>query len=314
MPKRKPSVYVNIFYFLVVYLLCFLLKNSALAAEKIYESLKLCAERLIPSLFPFMIMCSVTLNSGLGERVGALFGKPVALLLGISNEEAAVFVLGCLFGYPLGTKNAADLYKYGRISKKSAERLICFCSNTGPAFITGIAVPALGSTRLGWCIYLSQIASAFIIGLFMRKNGAVRQKQKPLSANLSPDIFIKAVSGSVLPMLNVCGFVVFFSCITCSVEGLLTAINSPPALRLLASGFIEITNGFASASGSPADIYTVASCAFFVGWSGLSVVLQGCSIASEGGLSCKGFVLSKLVQGCLTAIICLLFCKLFNLY
>lgn len=314
MPKARRVASLSIFYFLTVYLIFFLLKNSELARAEVLKGVRLCAKSVIPSLFPFMILCSVTLNSGLGEALGKLFGRPFSLLFGIPNDGSAVFILGCLFGFPLGTSNAAALYKKNLISKDDAERLICFCSNTGPAFITGVAAPALGSMRTAWFIYISQILAAVIIGIFCRKQNTIQTFQKEAGVSISPNLFIKAVTECVVPMLNICGFVTFFSCISCSVEAILHRLNASPTVSLFAKGFLEITNGFSAVGNFGQSIYTALLCAFFVGWSGLSVILQGCSIAKGFGLSCKRFVISKLLQGCLTSTFCLLFCKFFDIY
>ncbi|MBE6717874.1 MAG: hypothetical protein E7574_01275 [Ruminococcaceae bacterium] len=311
--KSQPVFYV--LYLLVVYLFFFLIKTPVLATESITRALRLCYTKVIPSLFPFLVLSELIVSSHIAEHFGNLFGKPLSKLFKIQKISATAFIMGCLFGFPLGTKIAVSLYENNYISKEETERLICFCSNTGPAFVIGITASVLNNTRLAVCIYVCQVISAFIIGIFLRKDSPVIIKNNTeLSGFFSPSCIPNSITSSVLPMLNICSFVCFFSCISASIENMLVALNFNGYLQNLITGFLEITNGIANLQYSPLNVSTVFLAAFFVGWSGVSVILQSINITSKQSLSCKKYIVSKLFQGIICACLTLVLCKLLKIF
>ena len=58
---------------------CFLLvlRNSEAAVKYMGRGLSLCAETVIPSLFPFMVLSELLVASGAGEALGRLLAKPM---------------------------------------------------------------------------------------------------------------------------------------------------------------------------------------------------------------------------------------------
>jgi len=318
MPKRSYGRISFVFYILVVYIFIFLLKNPSCAAEAVTRALKLCYMKLIPSLFPFMVLSSVVTSSKLSVYLSKTFGKAAVLLFRSKKEGATALITGSLFGFPLGTKTALELYKQNALDAKETEDLICVCSNTGPAFVLSACSAFSNNRNVGICIYLCQLVSAVIVSLFVHrktKPSTSKKNETYIDASLPimPSIPL-AITSSVIPMLNICAFVCFFSCITASVENIIFKLGIPTESAVFLSGFLEITNGIAKTSDINSTLLSVLFAGFFVGWSGLSVILQSVSLISEYGLKCKKYVISKLFQGLLCALLSVFFCKLFNLY
>ena len=164
-------------------------------------------------------------------------------------------------------------------------------------------------------MYGAQILSAAAIGLFLGRGHSFCKEEKTAeNKRFSINMIPKAISDSVLPMLNICAFVCFFSAVAVSVESLLNFVNAPDWLYLFSVGALELTNGINALSGGEICHSTMLFAGFFIGWSGLSVVLQSVSILSKCGLSVKKFVWFKLIQGGLCAFICICGGKLLNLY
>ena len=129
MLKLKRQTLLPILYITLIYLFFFLLKNPVIANKSIYNAITLCVAKVIPALFPFLVLNELMLNTGLTQAFGDTLGSPFSKLFGISNISSVCFISGCLFGFPLGTKSACSLYENKYITKQEAERLICFCSN-----------------------------------------------------------------------------------------------------------------------------------------------------------------------------------------
>lgn len=315
MTNTKGIALFNVFSFLTIFLFFFLLKSPIQAALSVNEGLSLCLTKAIPSLFPFLVLNELMISWGLADNLCKIFGAPFCKALKIKKQSFAAFLSGCLFGFPLGTKTAVSLYEKNIISKQEAERLICFCSNTGPAFIVGIVGTALCSKKIALVIYFSQIISAFIIGLSLRKKDGYQEMViSDTQIHFSLSDIPKAVTNSVVPMLNICAFICFFSCVSGSVENILTAIGANEYISVFFIGLFEITKGISLLENYGANFASVFCSAFLLGWSGLSVILQSISITSKVGLGCKKFVLSKALQGLICAVICIIICKIFKLY
>lgn len=314
MQKTKARYGVGIIYLLITYLFFFFLCSGEHTAIHINNALKLCFTKVIPSLFPFLVLNELVISSGLAETAGKLFGRPFSKLFRLPQEGAVAFISGAFLGFPLGTKTAVSLYENGYTDKEQTEKLICFCSNTGPSFILSFVGAALNSIPAALVIYFSEILSAIIIGLFLRPKTKLSFSTSPTPVKQKTLSLTKAIKDSVLPLLNVCAFVCFFSCISCSVEAIISFLRLNDYTALIFNGFLELTNGIALISELQPRISAAVICAFFIGWSGLSVILQSSSIFSKHGFNSAKFVFSKLIQGFLCVIFTFAACKILKLY
>ena len=315
MQKTIRSLPLYFSTILIIYMFFFLIISAEHASIHIVQATELCIKRIIPSLFPFMVLNELIVSSGLAKMAGNLFGKPFSKLLKVKKECSSAIISGMLFGFPLGTKSAVSLYENGYISKEETEDLICFCSNTGPAFILGFAAPLIGNKPYAIAIYVSQILSAFAIALLLnRLKKDIKTEICTTCPSPTHSSLTTAVTNSVIPILNVCAFVCFFSCITCSLEELLSFLGMNNTLTVFFSGLLEVSNGISLAA-QLCDSFTAAVLsAFFIGWSGLSVILQSISVCTQKGISCKKFAAAKLFQGVLCAFFTFIFCKLMKIY
>lgn len=277
--------------------------------------LTLCLETIIPSLFPFFVMSSLIISSGLSQAVANAAGHLMPAIFGVSGSGALPLILGFTGGYPVGAKTVAELYRSGAIDKKEAGRLLVFTSNTGPAFILGAAGAAVfKSPPAGAILYISHILSALIIGGGCRLlfGSAVTSPPKKPSPPETSGGFISAVTGSFAAVLNVCAFVVIFSVFTGLLDSLgvtsaicaaLSRLGADPVkCRMIIAGFFEISSGIAALRDVSADLtFALPAASFIISWGGLSVHLQAMSFVSESGLPMGGYFIGKLCHGLLSA-------------
>lgn len=295
-------------------------KQTVSAAE---DGLKLCANAIIPSLFPFFVISSLIVDTGVTRYLGRLLEPVMRPLFNVGGSCVAAFALGFVGGYPVGAKTVISLYENGTCSKVEAERLLSFCNNSGPAFIFGIVgAGVFSSGKIGLLLYLVHSIASIIVGILFRRWG----KSAPLADSRAafhstPQVpFAKAFSGAVKSAfqssLNICGFVIFFtifikllffSGLLPSIAGFIGSIFAPVgfdkawAERLL-TGIIELTSGVWTLKGIEGQITgSVAMAAFMLGWAGLSVHSQVLSFIGESGLSVKTYIIGKLLQGVLSA-------------
>ena len=116
---------------LLAVLCCFsaLLLLPEVSAQAARDAMLLCAQTLIPSLFPFFVLSSLLIACGASELLSALLSPLMRPLFGLSGAGAAALALGLCGGYPVGARTAAELVENGALSRDEGERLLAFCNN-----------------------------------------------------------------------------------------------------------------------------------------------------------------------------------------
>lgn len=297
--------------YMCVFMLVLFFKNSDATTHWISEGLKLCANRLIPSLFPFMVVSSLMVKSGAGTAIFRVLEKPLGALFGVGRECCAPIMLGWLCGFPVGAKCASELYKSDKICKAEYTRVLCISSTPSPAFLIGaVGKGMLDDTGLGLWLYALSIASCVAVGVFIRLVSKSNPKfclESPAS-DKRPSI-AKSLTGAVIDsasgMLYVCAFVVFFSSFLGALEGALSFVHLSDTLTALLFSFFEMTSGVSRISEMSGNVFPL--CALATGWSGLSVHFQTAAICSETGADFATYVLSHVAKsaicGSLSAVI-----------
>lgn len=267
------------------------------------QGMSLAAGVIIPSVFPFMILsdliaCTVDF-SGM-RRMGRTFER----VFSISAVALGATVIGVLAGFPIGARMAAELYRSGSLSRRDAEVVVAVASTPSLAFtVSGVGAAMLGSTSQGVMLYLAVILSAVIVGAIVRGDA---------SQNIAPSCTVRRFSllGSLdsasRSSFGIIGAVTAFSV----VSGLVRDFIGSEIATAFILPFLEL-GGAASfiASADIGDGLRVALIGFALGFSGLSVHLQVRGVLADTDIGYKRFLLMKLTEGGLTAIIAtVLFC------
>ena len=278
--------------------LCALLE-MILAPQQMIDSaryaLRLCAELIIPSLFPFFVVSGLLSRLGFSARLAGRLSRPAARLYGISGAGATALFMGLIGGYPLGAAYIADMRRQGLISAEEGERLMGFCNNSGPAFLIGsIGAGVFGSARLGLGLYIIHILSALITGLFFRGSGRYKA-QMPHLPESRGSALIDSVRQAAQSILSVCGFIVCFCVIIGLMDaggyfsllvGRLAALTGLElhAARALLSGVLELGSGIGAMRGLSPSPVNLAIAAGIVGWGGVSVHFQTYAVLAESDI------------------------------
>ena len=195
------------------------LRYSELCAEGVRYGIELSVNKLIPSLFPFMVMAELIVNTNASASVSKIIAKPFSKIFKISTEGALPFLLGMLFGFPIGIKSAISLYENGRIDRSELTRLSLFTSIPSPAFfISAVGEGLFGSVRLGLIFYLIALLGNIFIGIairsFFESERGVYYLSSAKNIGATDVGFVSAVSSSAMSLISVSAFVIFFSMIS----------------------------------------------------------------------------------------------------
>ncbi len=266
------------------------------------KGLHLCANILIPTLFPFCVISTFIMRSQISNLLGKILAPVGKVMFGINGNATCVVLLSMLSGYPVGAKLTHLLYEQNQISKKQAQNLICCCVNPGPAFIVlAVGKGILNSQKIGYVLLAANVISCIIINIIFRSNDTVTQRTNTSTLSYT-DAFVQSVSDACASVISVCSFVVLFS----AFEAVITTFLGQK-LQIMFTALSEVTT---------ATIYfrnNIFIVALILGWCGFCVHAQVMSLCKKLMPNYLKFVLIRILHGLLLAGISELFVKIFNI-
>lgn len=273
------------------------------AADGVRSGLSLCAQVVIPSLFPFLALSAFLVRAGLAQKLGKLCAPLTRLLFRLPGCAAGAVAMSLVGGFPVGTRMTAQLYEQGLLTQNEAKRMMLFCVNAGPAFvISAVGAAMLGSSRAGVLLYASLALSALVMGFLTRfyKEPSKKQPQSmpgpPVRRIAMSDAFVGAAADASGAMFSICAWVVLFTCLNALISLLPLGGSAASAVFCV----LEATSGCASA----AHRFPLPVLAAALGWAGLSVQCQVLPAVRKTGLSPAAFLAGRALCAVLSALIC----------
>lgn len=303
--RRKFSLVFTFLCCSLVFLL------SLFASDKIAHSVKsalsLCANVIIPSVFPFIVI-SDFLYAYMSFSSANIIGDAFEKIFKINRVGIYPFVLGILCGFPLGVKCTSELYRDGKITRDEAERLIGFCNNTGPAFlVSGIGLGLRKNASDGLILYFVMVVSAVITGAVFsgKKNAHTENRSHFIGSAFS---FTSSIKNAGVNTLHICSYLTFFACIV----GMLRNTIGENYIYLSLIPFLEVGSATSILSKTRllSPSFSLALSSFAVGFSGLSVHLQALSFIADTDIRTRKYFLMKLFEGVISFTITLILCAL----
>lgn len=282
----------------------FTLIFSKILSSAVFEGIKICTNILIPSLFVFLIISEFFYKTNALNFILKPFSFLCEKLFKIDKNLGPIMFFSLICGYPAGANLIKNLVEKKTISKKTANRMLFFCVNSGPAFlIGGISIPFLNSLKLGIILFISQIVSFFVVGT-LSSIGKDLEKINPYSKNKDSisQNFVSSVKNSTKNMALICSFTIFFTAIIkiiFSFSWFNENLNNH--LKALFSGLIEVTNGVVKCF-LIKDFNVFLILALITSFGGISVHFQVIAIISKAKISFKNFYKWRIVY-CLTSVL-----------
>lgn len=269
-------------------------------------------DRMVPTLFPFMILSTLLIRQNLtGSFVSflyPLFGK----IYGIGKNAVYCLFLGFLCGFPMGARTIGELYEAGKITKREASLLLSFCNNIGPVYFIGFVLPVTGLTKkeLLPLFLFGMYGIPLLYGFFVHVSGFLLPKEPSVSRQavsypeqkvpaeaftLSLD---HAIDSGIHGITTLGGYM-----IVCNLLNLFPywitrhfSLNENGLLFMILNCLLEITGGI-SRMGSTAPLYSL----ILLHLGGLSCLLQTKSMIKHTDLSIRAYIVHKVLQALLTA-------------
>ena len=289
-----------------------LLVFSVPVQQSAANSISYCLSVLVPSLFPFMALTGLAVNSGAGTIFGRLLGSLCRKVFRLPSACAAVILISLIGGYPAGAKGISLLLEQEKVTERQAGRMLLFCINPGVAFVvTFLGGSVLGSTHIGWLLFGAVSLASLILGAVTALWSPVPQKEPQVNHIPTSGVLVNSVTGACRSMLVMCGCILAFSCFSATLHGsgifqyitraiAYSGIFTPMESATIFSFLLEVTGGV----GVAADFQVSAVFyAFGLAFGGLCVHLQIFSMFKRLPGKLRDFFLFRFLHGGLAALI-----------
>lgn len=329
---------------IVVFLIIGLILYPQDSIDAAKEGIYIWVTVLIPSLLPFIIGASLLVNLKVVDILGLFINPITRKIFNVSGKGSLVFAMATVSGYPVGTKLASELREQGELTRYEAQRLVSFCSTSGPLFMIGaVAIGMFKDSTLGYFIALCHYLAAITVGILFRNYG--NERSVPEKLNVVNEIkriikskvndkdgfytlFGEAVYSGLNTILMVGGFVIVFSVVfkIFTLLGIISTLANIIYIPLslfgvsknltyaFISGLFEITigcNNIAAVNDSPL-IIKLALSVFIISFSGLSILAQCNNFLAKTDINVHIYTFSKFLHGLIGFIYCLILYPLFR--
>ena len=111
-------------------LLCY----PAASVEGVKEGIGICTNVLIPSLFPFLLISHLFVESGALCFRNKIVSWFMRVFFALPGSAFPIILLSFIGGFPVGAILIKNAYEKGAINESEGQRMLLFCVNPGPAF------------------------------------------------------------------------------------------------------------------------------------------------------------------------------------
>lgn len=270
------------------------------------KGLNLWFEKMIPTLFPFMVLSGMIIQMNLTDAFVKILNPVLGRLFRLKSACIYGILVGFLCGFPMGAHVAARLYEEKQINRQEASLLLAFCNNIGPVYFLSFVLPTL-SLHKKLPFLLGMYGIPFLYGLFLRyviygKHIGERGEKIPQKEKAVPSL-LQALDDSIFRALGsiakLGGYMVFFNLLF--ILPALVAKHlpvSPKGSRLFtgfAGCFLEITGGIGLLE-EQAPFFVLCVLPF----GGLSCIAQTYSMIKHTDLSILEYVMHKMILTAVT--------------
>lgn len=292
--------FVGFFTILFMFLLLYFPDKSIKGA---INGLIMSSDIVIPSLFPFSVCALFLYNSGVFSLLEFNLSRISKSLFSINGRNFCVFLMSFLGGYPIGAILIESLYSNSQISKRNAENMLCYCINSGPAFvIVGVGNGIFSNTKIGLYLFLANFFSSLVLALLLKRFLVFEEIHsfKNKKGSLT-EAFVESTANASKAIISASSYVVLFS----TIIGIISALPLEKNIKTVLSALLEITNGCVVAN---KNIYLIS---FLLGFGGFCIHFQILSILKNLKPSYIKILIGRILHGLISLFFTFLVFKLF---
>ena len=252
---------------------------------------------LLPSLLPFMILTSLCLNLGILDIFSYFIQKPFYYLFSLTPMMSSLYFVSFFCGYPTNVKLIKEAYELNYINLDELQHMLHIASFSSLSFIF-VSL----KTSKSLILLISHILPSLIFALFYRHqqnyisfHDAIQVMKKPHLSFVKA--FKKSIISSLYAFIFILGYMLIFQFIGSFLENIFScqlAIDIIKGLMEFSSGSLHMID------------HHLPWVAFFLSFSGLSVMMQADNLLEEIPYSFKKYFFIRLLHGTCSFVICFL--------
>lgn len=217
--KIFKELYNYILGALIIWCCIILIRQQGEISFAIQSATLRCLNIIVPSLFAFMVLSSMVISSKIYTYISKPFYPITRFILAMPNQLFFIFLMGNISGFPIGAKLIRQLVEEKKISKTSAEILICSCYGGGPAFFTGaIGMTLFGDYNIGIIIFISALSANFITAMVINRIFKINCELKKETVSFNSDTIINSIISAGKSIFTICLTIIFFAVVVAIIQ------------------------------------------------------------------------------------------------
>lgn len=246
MKKICASIFLSLFFLYLI--LC---PDSAISGVR--DGLLLWYRSVLPTLFPFLFLCSLLLKLDLLAPILPAVFYPLHALFGCTRYGALAILTGFFCGFPMGAKITHDLELDEKINVKEAAWLSGFVNNLSPGFLLSylaydqMNLPSWNlfflSNILGASLLYGLITSFSMRRFFTNEKNSIRHPSSCTQGGSRQKLYSQiddCIHDSVKNTVRLCVYITLFSILK---NALALLLPKETIFALLLRSSIEVTGG-----------------------------------------------------------------------
>ena len=303
--KNLKYIFLSI---LITAIICYMLSNSQIVVLSIKTNVDLFLYKLIPSVFPYIFLTNILIESGMIFNLSFGLSKIASKIFNVTPICCPTIIISLLMGYPNAAKYITTLYTNNLIDSKRTQMLLGFTSNASPAYIIStLGLAFYNSFKLGIILLISHVLSSLILGIILgiKYKNIIQQTSSISYIYPKKTKGFEIISNSIWNTLKTLGLIFCFMAIFSSITKLIcNTLNLNKDFSAIISCITEITNGLCDVSCANFDmVIKILITSFGLSFGSLMIIYQIYAVAHKCNVNVFVFIKHKVIQGILSTII-----------
>ena len=277
-------------------------------AKGVTSGLYLCADVVIPALFPVLCITSCFANSGVIGIIANYSEKISKSLFKSCGYFLPIFLLSLVSGYPVGASLSNQIYKNGKITIYERNKIALVSCSGGPGFLLlAVGVGIFGSFDIGLVLLITHITTSILVGIIISRFYKCPNENFSYKNNIFiGDALVKGVGSACSCIISICAYTVLFSAVVNVVSKYLRfSFLYKPIVSVL-----EVTNAVYALADNEVSLPIIAA---VVGFGGFSVIFQISSALENLRPPILKIIIVRLFHSALSYFICNIVMNFFEL-
>ena len=269
-----------------------------------FNTITLCINNLLPSIFIFFLITDILNNYNFPVYLSKIFGKLFSKIYRLPKESSYILFMSMSSGIPSNAKLIKEQLDNKIINHFEADKLLTMTHFSNPLFIIyTVGINFFNNKKIGFIILISHFITNFIVGLLFRNIYHYESNNKIIISK--PKNFISLLKDSFINtskiLINVFGIIILFAIITTTLNKYLD-LNS--FSRVIINGLLEITTGLKYLSIlNISKIKAAILATFFISFGGFSIHFQTMSILNKYKINYFIYLISRILHASISSLI-----------